>query len=52
VHYVVQRAQGNPTGKTITIKFELVGAGELLASDPGETCLCSVSLYCNSKEIH
>jgi len=45
LHYVVQGAQGNLTGKAITIKFELVGAGELLASDPGETCPCSVSLY-------
>ena len=45
LHYVVQGAQGNPTGKTITIKFELVGTAELLASDPGETCPCSVSLY-------
>jgi hypothetical protein len=45
LHYVVQGAQGNPTGKMITIKFELVGTGELLASDPGETCPCSVSLY-------
>ena len=45
LHYVVQGAQSDPTGKTITIKFELVGAGELLASDPGETCPCSVSLY-------
>jgi hypothetical protein len=45
LHYVVQGAQGNPTGKTITIKFELLGTGELLASDPSETCPCSVSLY-------
>jgi len=45
LHYVVQGAHGNLTGKTITIKFELVGTGELLASDPGETCPCSVSLY-------
>ena len=45
LHYVVQRVQGNPTGKTIIIKFELIGSGELLASDPGETCPCSVSLY-------
>jgi hypothetical protein len=45
LHYVVQGAQGNPTGKTIIIKFELVGTAELLASDPGETCPCSVSLY-------
>jgi hypothetical protein len=45
LHYVVQGAQGNLTGKTITIKFELVGVGELLASDPGETCPCSVSVY-------
>jgi hypothetical protein len=45
LHYVVQGAQGNPTGKTITIRFELVGTAELLASDPGETCPCSVSLY-------
>jgi hypothetical protein len=45
LHYVVQGAQGNPTGKTITIKFELVGTAELLASDPGETCPCSLSLY-------
>jgi hypothetical protein len=45
LHYVVQGARGNLTGKTITIKFELLGAGELLASDPGETCPCSVSLY-------
>jgi hypothetical protein len=45
LHYVVQGAQGNPTGKTITIRFELVGAGELLASDPGDMCPCFVSLY-------
>jgi hypothetical protein len=45
LHYVVQGARGNLTGKTITIKFELVGTAELLASDPGETCPCSVSLY-------
>ena len=45
LHYVVQGAHESPTGKTITIKFELVGTGELLASDPGETCPCSVSLY-------
>jgi hypothetical protein len=45
LHYVVQGVQGNPTGKTITIKFELVGTAELLASDPGETCPCSLSLY-------
>jgi hypothetical protein len=45
LHYVVQGAQGNLTGKRITIKFGLIGAGELLASDPGETCPCSVSLY-------
>src|SRR4029453_9510538 len=45
LHYVVQGAQGNPTGKTITIKFELVGAAELLASDPGDVCPCFVSLY-------
>jgi hypothetical protein len=45
LHYVVQGAQNNPTGKTITIKFELVGAAELLASDPGDVCPCFVSLY-------
>jgi hypothetical protein len=45
LHYVVQGAQGNLTGKTISIKFELIGAGELLTSDPSETCPCSVSLY-------
>ena len=45
LHYVVQGAHGNLSGKTITIKFELAGTGELLASDPGETCPCSVSLY-------
>jgi len=45
LHYVVQGTRGNPTDKTITIKFELIGSGELLASDPGETCPCSVSLY-------
>jgi hypothetical protein len=45
LHYVVQGAQGNLTGKTITIKFELIGAGELLASDAVETCPCSLSLY-------
>jgi hypothetical protein len=45
LRYVVQGAQGDPTGKTITIKFELVGAGELLAVDPRETCPCSVSIF-------
>jgi hypothetical protein len=45
LHYVVQGAQGNLTGKTISIKFELIRAGELLTSDPSETCPCSVSLY-------
>jgi len=45
LHYVVQGAHQSLTGKTITIKFELVGTGELFASDPGETCPCSVSLY-------
>ena len=45
LHYVVQGAQGNLTGKAISIKFELIGAGELLTSDPSETCPCSVSLY-------
>jgi hypothetical protein len=48
LHYIVQGAQSDPIGKTITIKFELVGAGELLASDPGETCPCRS--ICNSKE--
>ena len=33
LHYVVQGAHGNLTRKTITIKFGLVGTGELLASD-------------------
>jgi hypothetical protein len=50
LHYVVQGARGNLTGKTITIKFELVGTGELLASDPGETCPCSVSLYLQQQD--
>jgi hypothetical protein len=45
LHYVVQGAQGDPTGKTITIKFELVGTGELLAADPKDSCPCNVSIF-------
>ena len=45
LHYIVQGAQGDPTGKTITIKFELVGTGKLLAADPKDSCPCNVSIF-------
>src|SRR4029453_12770588 len=41
LHYVVQGAQGNPTGKTITIKFEFVGRGRLLDADTKASCPCN-----------
>lgn len=45
VHYVIKKAQGLAFGKTITMKFNLSGDGELKVADPADIAPATLRLF-------
>lgn len=45
VHYVIKRAAGIAMGKTITMRFNISGAGELKVADPADIPPATVRLF-------
>lgn len=45
VHYIVSRAQGISMGKTITMRFNIGGGGELKVADPNDIPPATVRLF-------